>query len=78
MRADFSSRENRADVLVEVCIALVNLSLGLVRGVSGIIWREEGSYAIWCVKGWLHGVGFGCRLLRVAVYLKSRDDGVIL
>jgi hypothetical protein len=80
VRADCPARENRADGLVEVCIALVNLSLGLECGVSGIIWRDPVRFG---VSSWLHGalvfdlfvdyLGYN-----LAVYLKSRDDAVIL
>ena len=46
--------------LVEVCIAFVNLSLGLECGVSDITILYGGILCDLVVKIWSHGVGFGC------------------
>jgi hypothetical protein len=78
IRADSPAREIRADDLVEVCIALVNLSLGLECGVSGIIWRDPVRFGVSKVGCMVLDLVVDCRGYNLAVYHKSRDDGVIL
>ena len=78
IRADSPAREIRADDLVEVCIALVNLSLGLECGVSGTIWRDPIRFGVSKVGCMELDLVVDCRGYNLAVCLKSRDDGVIL